>query len=193
MLCFGLVLFGLGEALIIAAGLGVSPWTVLAAGIALRSGWSIGLSTFLTSIAILLLWIPLRQKPGIGTIANAIIIALVLDFTLPWLPAPTTAALQLAQVVAGVIITGVGSGYYLVANLGPGARDGLMTGIQRKTGWPIAMVRALIECTAVIIGWWLGGSVGVATLVFAFGIGPAVAFGLSLVRVWSSPGDRMSW
>ena len=187
MLCFGLILFGLGEALIIAAALGVSPWTVLAAGIALHTDWSIGMATFVVSIAILLLWIPLAQRPGIGTIANAVIIALTIDLALAWLPRPDLPGWQLFQVVLGVLVTGLGSGFYLVANLGPGARDGLMTGIQRKSGWPIAVVRALIECLAVVAGWLLGGAVGVGTLVFAFGIGPAVALGLSVVRAVSRP------
>ncbi|MEK9936386.1 MAG: hypothetical protein VW619_08140, partial [Rhodobiaceae bacterium] len=175
MLAVGLVLFGLGEALLIASGVGVSPWTVLAQGITNITGWSVGLATFVVSVAVLLAWVPLRQTPGIGTILNIIIISVVLDLALPWLPQFESLALRIAEAAAGVIVTGIGGGIYLIANLGPGPRDGLMTGLQRVTGFPIAGVRSSLEISAVALGWSLGGVVGIGTLLFAFGIGPCVA------------------
>ena len=180
-LFIGLILFGLGETMLIAANVGVSPWTVLAQGISIKTGYSIGISTFIVSIGVLILWIPLKQKPGIGTILNTIIISIVLDVSLPYLPTPESFFLQALQVFIGVIIVGLGSGFYLISNLGPGSRDGLMTGLQKKTNLPIALIRATIEVSAVVFGFYLGGVVGVGTLVFAFGIGPAVSAGLFFV------------
>ena len=180
-LVIGLILFGLGETMLIAANAGVSPWTVLAQGISIKTGYSIGITTFIVSIGVLILWIPLKQKPGIGTILNTIIISVVLDVSLPYLPTPESFFLQALQVFIGVIIVGLGSGFYLIANLGPGSRDGLMTGLQKKTNLPIALIRATIEVSAVVFGFYLGGVVGIGTLVFAFGIGPAVSAGLFFV------------
>ena len=180
-LIIGLILFGLGETMLIAANAGVSPWTVLAQGISIKTGYSIGIATFIVSIGVLILWIPLKQKPGIGTILNTIIISIVLDVSLPYLPTPESFFLQALQVFIGVIIVGLGSGFYLISNLGPGSRDGLMTGLQKKTNLPIALIRATIEVSAVVFGFYLGGVVGVGTLVFAFGIGPAVSAGLFFV------------
>ena len=180
-LFIGLILFGLGETMLIAANVGVSPWTVLAQGISIKTGYSIGISTFIVSIGVLILWIPLKQKPGIGTILNTIIISIVLDVSLPYLPTPESFFLQALQVFIGVIIVGLGSGFYLISNLGPGSRDGLMTGLQKKTNFPIALIRTTIEVSAVVFGFYLGGIVGIGTLVFAFGIGPAVSAGLFFV------------
>jgi hypothetical protein len=180
-LIFGLFLFGLGETLLLASGAGVSPWTVLAEGISIYSSYSVGWSTFWMSLAVLLLWIPLKQKPGIGTILNVIIIALVFDYTLPYLPNPENYGFKVLQVIIGVLITGLGSGFYLISNLGPGPRDGLMTGVQRITGKPIALVRSTIEVIVVFFGWLLGGTAGLGTIVFALGIGPAVAVGIYFV------------
>ena len=180
-LLIGLILFGLGETMLIAANVGVSPWTVLAQGISIKTGYSIGISTFMVSIGVLILWIPLKQKPGIGTILNTIIISIVLDVSLPYLPTPESFFLQALQVFIGVIIVGLGSGFYLISNLGPGSRDGLMTGLQKKTNLSIALIRATIEVSAVVFGFYLGGVVGIGTLVFAFGIGPAVSAGLFFV------------
>ena len=180
-LLIGLILFGLGETMLIAANVGVSPWTVLAQGISIKTGYSIGISTFIVSIGVLILWIPLKQKPGIGTILNTIIISIVLDVSLPYLPTPESFFLQALQVFIGVIIVGLGSGFYLISNLGPGSRDGLMTGLQKKTNLPIALIRATIEVSAVVFGFYLGGVVGIGTLVFALGIGPAVSAGLFFV------------
>lgn len=181
LLCFGLIVFGIGEALLIAGGLGVSPWTVLAQGIALKLTSSIGWATFLVSIAVLLLWIPLRQVPGLGTLLNAILIAAALAWALPLLPEPQSLPGQLLMVLAGILMVGFGSGTYLIAHLGAGPRDGLMTGLQRLTEVPIAIVRLTLEISVVAIGWSLGGVVGVGTLLFALGIGPAVSLGLYVV------------
>ena len=174
-LVIGLILFGLGEALIIAAGVGVSPWTVFAQGITNVTGWSIGFATFIISLFVLFCWIPLRQTPGMGTILNAIIIALVLEFLLPYLPTYDSLALKISEATVGVLVTGFGGGLYLIANLGPGPRDGLMTGLQAKTNLPIVWVRSALELSVIAAGWALGGSVGIGTVLFALGIGPAVA------------------
>jgi hypothetical protein len=178
LLIIGLAIFGLGEALLISAGYGVSPWTVFAQGLTTVTGWSIGFATFITSIAVLVLWVPLRQMPGIGTISNAIVIALVLEYILPHLPRFELDALQIAQAVFGVLVTGFGGAIYLISNLGPGPRDGLMTGVQHLTNWPISGVRASIEILVVIAGLSLGGTVGLGTVLFAIGIGPAVSASL---------------
>lgn len=181
-LSLGLVLFGFGEAIIISSNAGVSPWLVLSQGIAGKTGWSIGFATMIVSFCVLALWIPLKQKPGMGTILNALIIAFMIDFSLVLLPYPETPVWQLVQVTVGVLVVGLASGIYLTANLGAGPRDGLMTGLQAKTGFPIAAIRVAIEITVVSIGWYLGGVAGFGTLLFAFGIGPAVAVGILLVR-----------
>lgn len=186
ILCMGLLVFGIGEALLVAAGIGVSPWTVLAQGLSIISGWSIGACTFVVSVAVLLLWIPLSQTPGLGTLLNAIIISAAIEFSLPWLPRPESYLLQLLETIIGILLVGLGSGLYLIANLGPGPRDGLMTGLQRVTDLPVARVRTAIEISVVILGWLLGGTVGVGTLLFAFGIGPAVSTGLYSVQYFSA-------
>ena len=180
-LCFGLTLFGLGEGLLIVSLTGASPWSVLAQGISLNVNLSIGTITLLVSIAVLILWIPLGQRPGMGTIFNALIIALMIDLCIKFVPTPPNYIYQLVLAIVSVILVGVGGGIYLVSNLGPGPRDGLMIGLQKVSNLPIAAVRATLEISVVGIGWYLGGTVGVGTLLFAFGIGPCVAFGLYLV------------
>ena len=181
-LCFGLVLFGLGEGLLIVSLTGASPWSVLAQGISLNVDLSIGTITLFISIAVLFFWLPLNQKPGIGTILNALIIAVMIDICIKFVPTPENYIPQLILATIAVLITGLGGGIYLVANLGAGPRDGLMVGLQKKTNMPIAAVRAFLEISVVTIGWHLGGTVGVGTLLFAFGIGPAVALGLFLTE-----------
>ena len=176
MLCIGLVVFGLGEALLIAAGTGVSPWTVFAQGLGLVMDLSIGWATFVVSAGVLLFWIPLKQVPGIGTILNAVIISAVIGISLPYLPKPPVYGLQVIESVIGI----------LIAHLGAGPRDGLMTGLQRVTDLPIAWVRTSIEIVVVLCGWLLGGTVGLGTVLFAFGIGPAVSIGLFTVQKYSS-------
>ena len=180
-LCFGLSLFGLGEGLLIVSVTGASPWSVLAQGISLNVNLSIGTITLLISIAVLILWIPLGQKPGMGTIFNALIIAIMIDLCIKYVPTPSNYIHQLLLAVISVIMVGIGGGIYLVSNLGAGPRDGLMIGLQKLTNFPIAVVRATLEISVVSIGWYLGGTVGIGTLLFAFGIGPCVALGLYLV------------
>ena len=180
-LCFGLSLFGLGEGLLIVSFTGASPWSVLAQGISLNVNLSIGTITLLISIAVLILWIPLGQKPGMGTIFNALIIAIMIDLCIKYVPTPSNYIHQLLLAVISVIMVGIGDGIYLVSNLGAGPRDGLMIGLQKLTNFPIAVVRGTLEISVVSIGWYLGGTVGVGTLLFAFGIGPCVALGLYLV------------
>ena len=180
-LIFGLILFGIGEALLITANIGVSPWFVLHQGLAFKTGYTIGITTFIVSVAVLLLWFPLKQKPGIGTILNAILISVVIDLSIFILPYPKEFMFQLIQVFIGIFIIGIGSGYYLAANLGPGPRDGLMTGINRQTNQSIALIRTLLELSAVGIGFYLGGIVGIGTVIYAIGIGFSVSFGLFLV------------
>ena len=181
-LCLGLFLFGLGEGLLLLSTIGNSPWSVLAEGISNKSGLTIGSSTFFVSISVLILWFFLKQKPGIGTIMNIIIIAAVIDLTLNTLQTPSSAFVKYTLSIFSVLLVGLGSGIYLVSNLGPGPRDGLMTGLTKVTEFPIAFVRATIEITVVIAGWYLGGTVGFGTLIFAFGIGPAVAISLLVIN-----------
>ena len=180
--CFGLVLFGLGEGLLIVSFTGASPWSVLAQGLSLNVNLSIGMLTFLISVTVLILWIPLGQKPGMATILNALIIALMIDFCIKYFPTPSNYFNQLILAVISVITVGIGGGIYLVANLGAGPRDGLMVGLQKLTNFPIAAVRATLEISVVSVGWYLGGTVGIGTILFAFGIGPCVALGLFLVN-----------
>ena len=180
-LCFGLSLFGIGEGLLLVSYTGASPWSVLAQGISLKVNFSIGVITFFISIFVISLWVFLNQKPGIGTILNAVIIAAMIDVCLNYVSTPESFAAKTILAVSAVLLVGIGSGIYLVANLGPGPRDGLMTGLQKKTNLPIAAVRAFLEITVVSIGWYLGGTVGIGTILFAFGIGPAVALGLFIV------------
>ena len=180
-LCFGLTLFGLGEGLLIVSAAGASPWSVLAQGIFLNIGFSIGIVSVVISVLVLILWLPLNQKPGIGTIFNALIIGLMIDVSIKFVPTPESYFSQLFLALLAVLTVGLGGGIYLVANLGAGPRDGLMIGLQKKTNLPIANVRAILEITVMSIGWYLGGTVGLGTLLFAFGIGPAVALSLYIV------------
>jgi len=181
-LCFGLTLFGLGEGLLIVSASGASPWSVLAQGLYLNLGFSVGVITIFISFIVLLLWIPLKQKIGIGTILNALIIGLMIDVCIRHVATPESYIDQILLGAVAVAIVGLGGGIYLVANLGAGPRDGLMIGLQKKTNLPIALVRGTLEITVMSVGWYLGGTVGVGTLLFAFGIGPCVALGLFLVN-----------
>ena len=180
-LCLGLTLFGLGEGLLLISLTGASPWSVLAQGISLHIDLSIGVITFFVSSLVLFLWFFLDQKPGIGTIMNIIIISIMIDVSIAFIPTPENYISQLLLAIFAVLIVGLGSGFYLIANLAPGPRDGLMVGVQIKTNFPIASVRAFLEITVVSIGWYLGGTIGIGTLLFAFGVGPAVALGLFIV------------
>jgi uncharacterized membrane protein YczE len=175
-LIVGLVLFGIGIALLVIADLGLAPWEVLHQGISENTGIPIGTVGIITGLLVLLLWIPLHERVGIGTMANVIMIGLVIDLTL-WLAPDTVDAVwqQWALLVAGTLLVAVGSGFYIGTGLGPGPRDGVMTGLGRK-GVPIGLARGLIEITVLVVGWVLGGTVGVGTVVFAFGIGPLVGW-----------------
>jgi len=181
-LCFGLILFGLGEGLLIVSASGASPWSVLAQGLFLNIGFSVGLISIFISLVVLLLWFPLKQKIGIGTILNALIIGLMIDVCIRYVSTPENYINQILLGVVAIATTGLGGGIYLVANLGAGPRDGLMIGLQKKTNLPIALVRGTLEITVMSVGWYLGGTVGVGTLLFAFGIGPCVALSLVLVN-----------
>ena len=154
----------------------------MAQGISLNVALSIGAITILISVVVLIFWIPLNQRPGIGTILNALIVGLMIDVCIKFVPTPENYVSQLLLAILAVLTVGLGGGIYLVANLGAGPRDGLMVGLQQKTSLPIAAVRAFLEITVMSIGWYLGGTVGVGTLLFAFGIGPAVALGMFLVH-----------
>ena len=180
-LVLGLSLFALGETLLITANQGVSPWTVLAQGISFQTNLSIGVTTFIVSLIVLILWYPLKQKPGLGTILNIVLISIIIDLSIPILPYPKSFLFQIIQSILAVFIVGLGSGFYLTANLGPGPRDGLMTGLQSLTNQPISLIRTVIEVSAVGLGFYLGGIVGIGTLLFAFGIGPAVSIGIFVV------------
>ena len=180
-LVLGLSLFAIGETLLITANQGVSPWTVLAQGISFQTNLSIGITTFIVSLIVLILWYPLKQKPGLGTILNIVLISIIIDLSTPILPYPKSFLFQIIQSIVAVFLVGLGSGFYLSANLGPGPRDGLMTGLQNLTNQPIALIRTIIEVSAVGIGFYLGGIVGIGTLLFAFGIGPMVSLGIFIV------------
>ena len=170
----GLWVFGAGEALLIASALGNSPWTVLAEGAGEQTRISVGTMTVIISGLVLLSWFPLRQRPGLGTVLNAILIGIAIDVTLRVLPDLEPLALRGLAVVAGIGLVGLGSGVYLACRLGPGPRDGLMTGLHRRTGLSLRVVRTGIELSAVASGFALGGTVGIGTLAFALAIGPLV-------------------
>jgi uncharacterized protein len=181
-LVFGLLLFGVGEALVVASELGNSPWTVFAEGLAKHTPMSIGTATIATSAAVLLAWIPLRVRPGLGTVLNATLIGAVIDLTLFALPDIEPLGARWASLLGGIALVGVGSGFYLNAALGPGPRDGLMVGLNRRFGWPVSVVRIGIEVAAVAVGWLLGGTVGAGSVLFAVLVGPAVATAIRVIR-----------
>lgn len=170
----GLVLYGASMALMIRAGLGLDPWDVLHQGLAERLPLSFGMVTIVVGALVLLAWIPLRQRPGVGTVSNVIVIGLAVDATLVVIPAPDALALGVAFLLAGVVLNGVATAAYIGARLGPGPRDGLMTGLVRRTGRSVRLVRTSIEVTVLAAGWLLGGTVGVGTVAYALGIGPLV-------------------
>ena len=180
-LLLGLAIFGAGDALVVLARLGNSPWTVLAEGVADRTVLGVGSATVVISFFLLLLWIPLRQRPGLGTILNALLVGVALGVVLSTVPEPRAVVLRVVVLLIGIALVGVGSGFYLGAALGPGPRDGLMTGLHRRTGVRVAIVRGGIELSATVVGALLGGTVGIGTLAFALLIGPSVALGLRVL------------
>lgn len=177
----GLWLFGTGEALLIVSQLGNGPWTVLAEGVSLHTPLTIGAATLVIGVLVLAGWIPLRERPGLGTICNVIVIGVSIDAMLLLLPEPEVVITRGISLLVGVALVGLGSGLYLTARLGPGPRDGWMTGLHRRFGWPLSRVRLGIEVTVLVLGWLLGGTVGVGTVVFALLIGPAVGRAVRLL------------
>jgi uncharacterized membrane protein YczE len=188
ILILGLSIFGFAEGLFVASGIGNSPWVVFAQGLSLKTGLDIGVTTFIISATVLLLWIPLREKPGLGTIANMIVIALVLDLTVRFFPPATNLAQSIALVAVGVLLVGLASTLYITTRLGPGPRDGLMTSLHNKTGIRVSRVRLSLELVVLTVGWSLGGTVGIGTVVFALGIGRSIALWLGIfARLASHP------
>ena len=187
-LLVGLWIFGTGDALILMTELGNSPWTVLAEGVALHTPLTVGVATQVIGVAVLCGWLPLRVRPGLGTILNVVVIGIAIDVMLLILPAPSTMVARGAMLLAGVALVGLGSGLYLGTELGPGPRDGWMTGLHRRFGWPLSRVRLGIELGVLVAGAALGGTVGVGTVAFALLIGPAVGMAVRLVGTAKRPG-----
>jgi len=181
-LLLGLVLYGFGCALTVEAGLGVDPWTVFAQGLSVRSGLGVGWITNIVGLLVLLLWIPLRQKPGVGTIANILLVGTSMQFVLAVVPPISGAIAQFAVLLGGIVVVAVASGLYIGARFGPGPRDGLMTGMNARLGCPIWLCRLAVEATVLVTGWLLGGTVGMGTVLFAVLIGPLVHLALPLLR-----------
>lgn len=183
----GLAAYGLSGALLVRAGLGLDPWDVLHQGLGHRLGLAIGTVVIVVGAGVMLLWIPLRQRPGIGTVSNAVLIGICMNLALQGLPADLPLLVRVLEMLAGVVLCGVATGMYIGADLGPGPRDGLMTGIARRTGRSIRLVRTGIEVTVLATGWLLGGTVGIGTVLFAVGIGPLVQVFLPLFDVRARP------
>ena len=180
-LCLGLFIFGLGESVLVVSDYGVTPWTVLAEGVAKKIDIGIGLSTFIISCIVLIFWLPLKLKPGFGTLMNILIIAMTMGGAIPFLYFLNDFFNGLFLSFLGTMLVGFGSGIYLIANLGPGTRDGLMTGISKKYNKPISLIRFTIEFCVVFFGWILGGTLGIGTIIFAIFIGPFVSLSLKIV------------
>lgn len=186
-LFFGLTLYGLSMALMIRANLGLDPWDVFHQGVARHLGWSFGTVVGVTGALVLLLWIPIRQRPGIGTISNVVVIGLAVDAALAVLPAVAELPARLVLLVGGILLNAVATAAYIGARLGPGPRDGLMTGLVTRTGRSVRLIRTSIEATVLLVGWLLGGSVGVGTVAYALLIGPLVQPLLPLLTVPPPP------
>lgn len=184
-LLVGLTGYGFSMALMVRAGLGLDPWDVFHQGLAGRTGMTIGIASAVVGVAVLLAWIPLRNRPGIGTVANVIVIAVTVDAGLALLTAPQSLPARVAMMLGAVVLNAVATVLYIGAGMGPGPRDGLMTGLVARTGLSVRLVRTSIEATVLAVGWLLGGTVGVGTVVYAFGIGPLVQLVLRLTpRRW---------
>jgi uncharacterized membrane protein YczE len=182
VLLVGLILYGLSIALMVRAGLGLDPWDVLHQGLSRFVGMTIGTATAVVGAIVLLAWIPLRNKPGIGTVANVIVIAVTVDAGLAALPTPTSLTVRIPLMLGAVALNGVATVAYVGAGLGPGPRDGLTTGLATRTGWSVRAVRTVIEGSVLAVGWLLGGTVGVGTIVYALGIGPILQ-----LLLWATP------
>jgi uncharacterized membrane protein YczE len=177
----GLAIFGFGDSLLVQGNVGNAPWTVFAQGLSLKSGLPLGVSTFLISVAVLLLWIPLRERPGFGTLSNIVLIALFIQIGISVIPLQDSLAMGVLFDLLGIALVGIGSALYITCGLGPGPRDGAMTGIHQRTGIRVGRVRLAIEVTVLIIGALMGGTVGVGTLLFALLIGESIAISLGVV------------
>ncbi len=186
-LLVGLFLYGISLAMMIRATVGVSPWDVLAQGVSLRTGIPFGWTTIVVGAVVLLLWIPIRQKPGIGTVANVLFVGPAAEVGLAVIAAPEHLALRVLLFAGGLALLAIATGLYIGAGFGPGPRDGLMTGINRRWGWPVWVVRTAIEVAVLTVGWILGGNVGLGTLAFALLIGPMVNVTLPLLRIPDGP------
>ncbi|MET9134374.1 hypothetical protein ABZX44_31845 [Streptomyces antibioticus] len=179
----GLALYGASSALLVEAGLGLEPWNVLHQGLAELTGLKIGAVSIVVGAAVLLLWIPLRQRPGLGTVSNVFVVGLAMDGALALLPEAHSLAVRVPLLVAGVVLNGAATGLYIAAAFGPGPRDGLMTGLHRRTGRSIRLMRTALEVTVVVTGFLLGGTIGVGTLLYAVAIGPLAQFFLRTFAV----------
>lgn len=182
-LFIGLTLYGAAMAMLLRAALGLDPWDVFHQGLSTHVGLSFGMLVNLVGALVLLLWIPLRQKPGIGTIANVLVIGTAVDLTMMVLPAVDDLSIRIALLLGGIVLNGIAGAMYIGAGLGPGPRDGLMTGLVRRTGWSIRLVRTGIEFSVLAIGWLLGGTVGLGTVLYAVSIGPLVQAFLPLFTI----------
>jgi len=198
-LLLGLIGYGFSMAVMVQANLGLDPWDVFHQGLAERTGMTLGTATALVGVVVLLAWIPLRTRPGIGTVANVVVIAVVVDLGIALLPAPDAMWIRVSMMLGAVVLNAVSTVLYIAAGLGPGPRDGLMTGLVARTGWSVRLVRTSIEATVLLAGWLLGGTVGIGTVVYAFGIGPLVQLTLRLtprrwlaVSGWAAPEPRLT-
>jgi uncharacterized membrane protein YczE len=179
----GLALYGASMGFMVRAQLGLDPWDVLHQGLAQRLGWSFGAITALTGVAVLLAWLPLRQRPGIGTVSNVLVIAVAVDITLALTPPVDALPGQISLMIAAIVLNGIATAVYVGARLGPGPRDGLMTGLHAQTGWSVRLVRTAIELCVLTTGWLLGGTVGVGTVLYAVAIGPLTQFFLRFAAI----------
>ncbi|MFD8721767.1 YitT family protein [Streptomyces sp. NPDC059629] len=184
----GLTLYGVSSALLVVAGLGLEPWGVLHQGLARHTGLSIGTVAIIVGAAVLLLWIPLRQRPGLGTVSNVFVIGLAMNATLAVVPVAHAFAVRIPLMAAGIVLNGVATGLYIAASFGPGPRDGLMTGLHRRTGRSIRLIRTAIEVAVVVTGFALGGTIGVGTLLYAVAIGPLAQLFLKVFAVRTASG-----
>ena len=181
ILFFGLAIFGLGDSLLVQSNIGNAPWTVFAEGLSLKTGWSLGLSTFVISVFVLLAWIPLREKPGFGTLSNIVLIATFIQVGISIFPEQESYIGGVAFVLLGIALVGIGSSLYITCGLGPGPRDGAMTGLHHRTGVRIGRVRLGIEVSVLIVGYLMGGTLGLGTLLFALLIGQSIAISLGVL------------
>ena len=181
ILFFGLAIFGLGDSLLVQGNVGNAPWTVFAQGLSLKTGFPLGISTFLISVAVLLIWIPLKEKPGFGTLSNILLIATFIQIGISIFPLQNSLAMGVLFDLLGILLVGIGSSLYITCGLGPGPRDGAMTGLHQRTGIRVGRVRLAIELTVLLVGWLMGGTVGVGTLLFALLIGESIAISLGVV------------